>query len=91
MARSTVPNGEHSKDEPDASGESLGGGGVEPPGARPEAGNEAGNEVGNDDVLDANDPLIGQLKSLYDDVAAEPLPDRLMDLLAKLDEAERKR
>lgn len=39
----------------------------------------------------ARDPLMGRLKALYDDAAAEPLPEELLTLLAKLDEAERNR
>lgn len=45
----------------------------------------------NDQALDANDPLMAQLKTIYDDVAKEPLPTELLSLLEKLDEAERNR
>lgn len=38
-----------------------------------------------------SDPIFQQLRKVYDDVASEPLPDRFLELLAKLDEAERKR
>ena len=38
-----------------------------------------------------DDRIFSRLRKLYDDVAAEPLPDHLLDLLKKLDEAERKR
>lgn len=38
-----------------------------------------------------DDPIMDQLKSMYDDVAQQPLPKELLDLLEKLDEAERKR
>ncbi|QIE55696.1 hypothetical protein G5B40_09700 [Pikeienuella piscinae] len=37
------------------------------------------------------DPVLGPLKKLYDEVANEPLPDDLMKLLDRLDEAERNR
>ncbi|MEL6266577.1 MAG: NepR family anti-sigma factor [Pseudomonadota bacterium] len=40
--------------------------------------------------LDA-DPLLARLRTLYDTVAREPLPDHLVTLLEKLDEAERNR
>lgn len=39
----------------------------------------------------AGDPLMGRLKSIYDEVSAEPLPTDLLQLLEKLDEAERNR
>ena len=38
-----------------------------------------------------DDPLMGQLKSIYDDVAEQPLPSELISLLEKLDAAERNR
>lgn len=41
--------------------------------------------------VQAQDPVMGQLKALYDDVASEPLPDDLMKLLDKLDQVERTR
>lgn len=37
------------------------------------------------------DPVLDPLKELYDQVASEPLPDHLMKLLDRLDEAERER
>lgn len=39
----------------------------------------------------ARDPVIGQLKEMYDNVVEEPLPDDLLHLLDKLDQAERAR
>ncbi len=39
----------------------------------------------------AGDPMIGQLRALYDQVAAEPLPEPLLELLKKLDDRERNR
>lgn len=76
MARYTVPNGDDTERPSEATDEAQ---------SAPAGGGSG------DDVLRADDPLIGQLKSLYDDVAAEPLPDRLLELLAKLDDAERNR
>ena len=40
--------------------------------------------------FDPNGPVGRKLKSFYDVIETEPLPDRLLDLLEKLDEAERK-
>ena len=39
----------------------------------------------------ASDPILEQLKEMYDSVAEEPLPSDLLALLDKLDEAERSR
>ena len=39
----------------------------------------------------AHDPVIAELRRLYDGVVDEPLPDTLLDLLRKLDEVERNR
>ena len=41
-------------------------------------------------TLDPNSVVGRRLKSFYDTIEAEPLPDQLLDLLEKLDEAERK-
>ncbi len=38
-----------------------------------------------------DDPIVEELRSLYDGIADEPLPDELLELLRKLDEVERKR
>jgi hypothetical protein len=38
-----------------------------------------------------DDPLISELRRLYDGVVDEPLPDDLMELLRRLDEIERNR
>lgn len=38
-----------------------------------------------------NDPIISELRRLYDGVVDEPLPDNLTELLRKLDEIERNR
>jgi len=37
------------------------------------------------------DPLMAELKQMYDSVAEEPLPQELLTLLDKLDKAERSR
>ena len=37
------------------------------------------------------DPVVEELRRLYDGIAEEPLPDQLSELLRKLDEVERKR
>lgn len=37
------------------------------------------------------DPIVGELRKLYDGIAEEPVPDHLMELLRKLDEVERSR
>lgn len=49
-----------------------------------------GSSSGQDDDLH-DDPIIARLRAAYDEVAAEPLPDELLALLEKLDEAERNR
>lgn len=38
-----------------------------------------------------NDPVVGELRKLYDGIVDEPIPDHLVDLLRKLDEVERSR
>ncbi|MEM7529998.1 MAG: NepR family anti-sigma factor [Pseudomonadota bacterium] len=47
-------------------------------------------EAPGEDVL-RDDPLMAGIRKMYDDVASEPLPDHLLDLLEKLDKAERNR
>lgn len=37
------------------------------------------------------DPVVSELRKLYDGIVDEPVPDQLMELLRKLDEVERKR
>jgi hypothetical protein len=37
------------------------------------------------------DPIISELRRLYEGVVDEPLPDQLTELLRKLDEIERRR
>ena len=41
-------------------------------------------------AFDPNGPIGRKLKSFYDVIETEAVPDRLLDLLEKLDEAERK-
>lgn len=41
-------------------------------------------------AFDPDGPIGLKLKSFYDVIEAEPVPDRLLDLLEKLDEAERR-
>ncbi|MFC6447296.1 NepR family anti-sigma factor [Shinella zoogloeoides] len=41
-------------------------------------------------AFDPNGAIGRKLKSFYDAVETEPVPDRLLDLLEKLDEAERR-
>ena len=36
--------------------------------------------------LDVKDHISRQLKALYDDVVNQPVPDRLMDIVNRLDE-----
>lgn len=38
-----------------------------------------------------NDPLMEELRKLYDGIVDEPIPDELLKLLQKLDEVERSR
>ncbi|HET7410630.1 MAG TPA: NepR family anti-sigma factor [Paracoccaceae bacterium] len=38
-----------------------------------------------------SDPLVNELRKLYDGIVDEPIPDDLLDLLHKLDEVERSR
>lgn len=37
------------------------------------------------------DPIVGELRKLYDGIIDEPVPDQLLDLLRQLDEVERNR
>jgi hypothetical protein len=37
-------------------------------------------------VPDVKDHIARQLRALYDDVAGQPVPDRFMDLLNRLDD-----
>ena len=57
---------------------------------RPLGGAENGSGRDSAGTLE-NDPIVGELRKLYDGIAKEPLPDQLTDLLRKLDEVERKR
>ena len=44
---------------------------------------------GEDSAID--DPILLQLRAVYDDVARQPLPNTMLQLLMKLDEAEDRR
>ena len=48
-----------------------------------------GKRGGNLSPLDPNSVVGRKLKSFYDAIEAEPLPDQLLDLLEQLDQAER--
>lgn len=37
------------------------------------------------------DPIVGELRKLYNGIVDEPVPDQLIELLRKLDEVERSR
>ena len=49
----------------------------------------AGNGRGRRSDLGTNDAIASQLKQYYTSVEEEPIPDNLLSLLEKLDEAER--
>lgn len=51
---------------------------------------ETGGVASGKASFDPNGPIGRKLKSFYDVIETEPVPDRLLDLLEKLDEAERK-
>lgn len=38
-----------------------------------------------------NDPIVNELRKIYDGIVDEPVPDDLVELLRKLDEVERSR
>jgi hypothetical protein len=38
-----------------------------------------------------SDPIVAELRRMYDGVIDEPVPDQLLELLRKLDEVERNR
>jgi Anti-sigma factor NepR len=54
-----------------------------PPDAR--SGEEAGNGDKKKRAPDVKDHISRQLRALYDEVANQPVPDRFMDLLGRLD------
>lgn len=56
-----------------------------------EAQNSDADASADKQELCGDDPVMGRLKALYDDVAAEPLPNDLLALLDKLDKVERSR
>ena len=49
----------------------------------------APNKLGRLSDRDATDGIAVQLKQYYKSVEQEPIPDQLLDLLEKLDQAER--
>ena len=52
---------------------------------------DTGLDTGLADAGLEDDPIIAELRRLYDGVIDEPLPDKLIELLRKLDEVERNR
>jgi hypothetical protein len=50
---------------------------------------KAGKTGADEQKLRRNDPLTEKLKSIYDEVASEPLPDDLLKLLDQFDEVAR--
>lgn len=46
--------------------------------------------TGGWDVIDPNSEIGSKLKALYSSLQDEPIPDRFLDLLDKLDESERR-
>ena len=57
---------------------------------------QAGGETEASDEKDragelGGDPIVRELRKMYDGIIDEPVPDQLVDLLRKLDEVERKR
>lgn len=50
----------------------------------------AGGDAPAKAAFDPNGPVGRKLKTFYDVIETEAVPDRLLDLLEKLDEAERK-
>lgn len=51
--------------------------------------NNSENEVGKD-ASDPNRAIGDKLRSYYDSVQEEPIPERFLDLLERLEEAEEK-
>ncbi|WP_439630149.1 NepR family anti-sigma factor [Shinella sp.] len=49
-----------------------------------------GRDAPHKAAFDPNGPIGRKLKSFYDVIETEPVPDRILDLLGKLDEAEEK-
>jgi hypothetical protein len=50
----------------------------------------AGRDTPAKAAFDPDGPVARKLKTFYDVIETEAVPDRLLDLLEKLDEAERK-
>lgn len=57
---------------------------------RPRGGRDSAGRQGEEMGLES-DPVMGELRRMYDGIVDEPVPDQLVDLLRKLDEVERKR
>lgn len=48
-------------------------------------------DAGDDDLAAlVSDPIVSRLKVAYDNVASEPFPQHLLDLLERLEEVETK-
>ena len=58
--------------------------------SQPDEKKGANRAAGSSKSFDANGVIGRKLKSFYDVIETEPVPDALLDLLEKLDEAERK-
>jgi hypothetical protein len=59
--------------------------------SKPETKNkpDAAPPGGQDDALGPNSAIGKKLRALYDDVMSEEVPDRFMDLLGRLEDAEK--
>lgn len=51
---------------------------------------KTGDECSDVQKLES-DPIVAELRKLYDGIVDEPVPDQLLDLLRRLDEVERNR
>ena len=58
--------------------------------SQPDEKKGANRGAGSSRSVDPNGVIGRKLKSFYDVIETEPVPDALLDLLEKLDEAERK-
>jgi hypothetical protein len=56
------------------------------PSPDPRIGDEPDSREKKKRVPDVKDHISRQLRALYDEVANQPVPDRFMDLLGRLDE-----
>ena len=62
-----------------------------PNGGRQDGNGSNGTPLPDDAADGGSDPVLDQLQQLFQDVANEPLPERLLKLLEDLDKAERDR